>query len=516
MLEQLDVRVANGSAAVRDGGSRGSTVPARGAFSSDAALASRVRHGDRRALRSLYGRYAGDVFDFAVRVTGADDAPDVVEETFTSAWDRLRVGIKPTRVEPWLLGIARSSALGRTRSTHVSLPDGAVGERAELARRWADALSPREYAFVDLYARRGLSVRELAAITGVSEQAVRDRLERLGAGLERFAACELVLRQRTSCLSLLTLLDRVRGATPDDVRRAVQLHARLCDVCGVVVRRAGSTLGTLAELPAVRWPADASASTWAVVAAYAAGQTDSARSSGTASPRPSRSVVLAAALGACAVAAALAVGLLDPFGGGNSREKQAADSDQPTSKLAPPLSIFKPPVAAKSQSSAPKATVKKQERAEQGPQAAAKEPAPDPGSDGGSTGAAAKPAPQSPAAQPPKAAAKQETKPAAPTQQATETPKPKSPAAQSSPKARTLAWAPVNGAIAYELVLQRDGVEVYKARTEEARTLLPGSWEYKGHPTKLQTGYYRWLVWPIMSDQRRAEKANVVSNLHID
>ena len=70
--------------------------------------------------------------------------------------------------------------------------------------------------------------------------------------------------------------------------------------------------------------------------------------------------------------------------------------------------------------------------------------------------------------------------------------------------------------MAYELVLLRNGREVYRSRPDEARTVLPRSWEYKGRPVKLQEGYYRWIVWPIMADQRKTAKAIVVSNLHID
>jgi hypothetical protein len=79
-----------------------------------------------------------------------------------------------------------------------------------------------------------------------------------------------------------------------------------------------------------------------------------------------------------------------------------------------------------------------------------------------------------------------------------------------------LAWAPVTGAVAYEVVLQRDQKEVYKARSQEARTVLPSSWTYEGRPMELERGYYRWIVWPILAGGKKAEKASVVSNLHID
>jgi DNA-directed RNA polymerase specialized sigma24 family protein len=541
-LSQLEVRTTHGGVSARDHAVRTALAP-RAGLSSDAALASRVRHGDRRALRALYGRYAGEIFDFAAPLTGPPTAAAVVADTFTTAWDRLRLGVRPPRVEPWLLGIAHAAALGRADGRHVTWPEAVGGGRAHeegaaaSARRWAETLTPRDYALVDLYIRRGLSVRELSVITGLAEQAVRDRVDRLAGDLERFAATDLVLRRPASCAGLSVLLDRFLGADDAARRRAVRQHARLCDACGAAAGRAGSSLAAFAELPSAPWQGDTGGATWAAIAAHAAGNVAPGKPRSTATRGLGRShgLVAAAAAGICVAGLALVVAL-DPFGG-SAGERRASPSNEAQPQIGNARSVFEPPVtstpsgakAAAQQGTAgagqeagngagdgsPAAKAKQQsgrqegdgtQKPEKAGQAGQKVAKPE------QAGSSAKPAAPATSSQADKPA--QQAPPAAP-QAKPATPQKAAPAALP-PRARTLAWAPVNGAAGYELVLQRDGQEVFKTRIREARAVLPAAWSYNGRPMKLQAGYYAWFVWPLEQGQRRAEQAVVVSSLHID
>lgn len=58
---------------------------------------------------------------------------------------------------------------------------------------------------------------------------------------------------------------------------------------------------------------------------------------------------------------------------------------------------------------------------------------------------------------------------------------------------RTLAWAPVRAAAAYEVQIVDDGTVVFRARTSAARVQIPRSRAPK-------PGEYRWYVWPILRE----------------
>src|SRR3954466_7360209 len=84
----------------------------------DAALLHRMADGDESALASLYDRWSDRVHTIAFwMLKDADDAEDVVEETFWQAW-RTAGHFAVRRASPatWLTMIARSRALDRLRA----------------------------------------------------------------------------------------------------------------------------------------------------------------------------------------------------------------------------------------------------------------------------------------------------------------------------------------------------------------------------------------------------------------
>jgi RNA polymerase sigma-70 factor (ECF subfamily) len=76
----------------------------------------RFRDGDPDALAEVYDRYSRAVWSVAVRVTRTDQlAQDAVQETFIRAW-RAASSYDPARpLGPWLLSIARFTALDIVR-----------------------------------------------------------------------------------------------------------------------------------------------------------------------------------------------------------------------------------------------------------------------------------------------------------------------------------------------------------------------------------------------------------------
>lgn len=74
----------------------------------DAALGRAFAAGDEAALAAAYARWAPQLHGMAVRAVGTDDAEDVLQAVFVSAW-RHRDGFDPRRgpLPAWLVGITR-------------------------------------------------------------------------------------------------------------------------------------------------------------------------------------------------------------------------------------------------------------------------------------------------------------------------------------------------------------------------------------------------------------------------
>jgi RNA polymerase sigma-70 factor (ECF subfamily) len=186
----------------------------------DRELVRRMSAGDTQALAQFYERWSRPIHALVARlVRDADDADDVVEDTFYQAW-RQASRYEPSRgaVSTWIVTIARSRALDRLRSrrrlreeplTPVSVideladsayPDPAAGaEEAERRERVAEALRelPAEQREVlELAYFGGLSQTEIAERTGqplgtvktrtrLAGQKLRERLAALRGGAER-------------------------------------------------------------------------------------------------------------------------------------------------------------------------------------------------------------------------------------------------------------------------------------------------------------------------------------------
>src|SRR5262245_16516748 len=82
----------------------------------DDELVERAAEGDQDAFGALYLRYSQGIYDFAARtVRDRDLASDVVQTTFTRAWEAIQKGTRPQNVKAWLYTIARNDAIDHVR-----------------------------------------------------------------------------------------------------------------------------------------------------------------------------------------------------------------------------------------------------------------------------------------------------------------------------------------------------------------------------------------------------------------
>jgi RNA polymerase sigma-70 factor (ECF subfamily) len=180
------------------------TVANADRIDTERALLARIRRGDRAAAEELVERTYGGVFAALSRLCAdVELASDLTQETYRKAWSSIGGFDGRAQLSTWLYRIAYTTFLNHVRrpsrttsideeSSH-ELRDGRKGadellsesEEAVRLRRAVLAL-PEDLQFVvTAHFWAGLSVAELGATEGISGVAIRKRLRRAFALLER-------------------------------------------------------------------------------------------------------------------------------------------------------------------------------------------------------------------------------------------------------------------------------------------------------------------------------------------
>jgi RNA polymerase sigma factor (sigma-70 family) len=175
--------------------------------SSEAALAERLRRGDREALAGLFEQYADRLYVHCFRRLGDyADAEDAVSTTFLTLWRRRhRLQLHDGSAAPWLFGIAtnvcRNLDRGRRRHLRVVARAGSTRDldapdpAERVTDRLADeqrmrallaqvrTLSRGEQDVLALVVWSGFSYADAAAALDIPVGTVRSRLARARARL---------------------------------------------------------------------------------------------------------------------------------------------------------------------------------------------------------------------------------------------------------------------------------------------------------------------------------------------
>ena len=147
---------------------------------------------ERVRWEDLYRSHAGQVYAFACRRVGREDAPDVVAETFLVAWRR--IDQVPTEPLPWLYAVARNVVGNLRRGTQRRealwdrLRHSAASEPSADPIREVDAtnsvlsamqmLPAAEREALMLVAWEDLDVRSAASVMGCSPGTFAVRIHR--------------------------------------------------------------------------------------------------------------------------------------------------------------------------------------------------------------------------------------------------------------------------------------------------------------------------------------------------
>lgn len=174
---------------------------------------ARAARGDRTAFAALMAATSGDLYRFVRRYVGdADEAHDLLQETYVSAWLAIRRYDPARPFETWLRAIAVNKCRdwGRRRAVRrlvrgvmgLDAPEAlAVGEEGPQAETRIDdrrRMAALNHALADLpdalkaplllASLEGRSHAEIAAILGVTPKTVETRIARARRKLTRMLA----------------------------------------------------------------------------------------------------------------------------------------------------------------------------------------------------------------------------------------------------------------------------------------------------------------------------------------
>lgn len=184
------------------------------AVADEAGLLRAHAGGDPQAFARLYDRYDQAAFIFIRRLLGAahaDAAEDLHQETWI-AISRNAGGFDPARAgfRAWLYTIARRKVFDHFRRQKVAVlaaadPEAALGvpdqgptpleqvESLELAQKLVAAVEALPLAQRDvfvMFAHAGLSLEEIAEVTGAGVETAKSRLRYARAALRQALAAE--------------------------------------------------------------------------------------------------------------------------------------------------------------------------------------------------------------------------------------------------------------------------------------------------------------------------------------
>jgi RNA polymerase sigma factor (sigma-70 family) len=236
----------------------GITVAYGGATTSDGVLVQEAAAGSGVSYGALYDRYATQVFNYCLRLTGSpDDAADATQEAFVNVLRRLQDDDRPVLdFSSYLFAAARheSYALMRQRA-RVRPSDSPPEERGRVANveidperaallhddqeavRKANALlAPRHREVLALREVAGRSYDEVGEIMGISGNAAAQLIFRARSKLREAltaGAVASVVATSEECESAQLLLNRIQDGEPVEAvdRQWLEEHLEECGSC---------------------------------------------------------------------------------------------------------------------------------------------------------------------------------------------------------------------------------------------------------------------------------------------
>ncbi|MEX2336041.1 MAG: RNA polymerase sigma factor [Fulvivirga sp.] len=172
----------------------------------DTALIARSMEGDRLAQNRLYKRYSRSMFNICYRMTNSyDDAEDVLQEAFISAFKNLRSYKGNATFGAWLKRIVINKAVNLLKKKQIKFvamtadipeyPEPDLTEDALNINRIKQAVKqlPDGYRIVfSLYLIEGYDHSEIAEILGISASTSKSQFNRSKKKLKQILQQEVI------------------------------------------------------------------------------------------------------------------------------------------------------------------------------------------------------------------------------------------------------------------------------------------------------------------------------------
>lgn len=174
---------------------------------SDRALCERAINGDNHAFAAIIGRYKGQIFGLVRRyVGGAEDAHDLLQQIFVTAWQSLGRYDQERPLGPWLITIALNKCRDHSRKAKVrrffqfgwssdadNVPDWMPSAEQTMISDQELHLLEKAIAQLPIALKepllltvfQGLSQEQAGAQLGLSAKAIEGRTRRARQALER-------------------------------------------------------------------------------------------------------------------------------------------------------------------------------------------------------------------------------------------------------------------------------------------------------------------------------------------
>lgn len=163
----------------------------------DKQYVHRVLRGDRDAFRHLVDNHKDIAYSLAYRISGnPSDAEEIVQDAFVKAYTKLKSFREDAAFSTWLYRIVYNTAVSWLRDRTKRKPESGYPEKTEHslsdtyeekndlenrehAVRWAiTQLKPVDRTIVTLFYHEDQTLKEIAEVTGISENNVKIRLFR--------------------------------------------------------------------------------------------------------------------------------------------------------------------------------------------------------------------------------------------------------------------------------------------------------------------------------------------------